>query len=644
MPGWYQPKWEDPALLPLGDDLDRKLRDYEENRKRAARADPGTTGIVTALPRRQIATPKFSMTPLLMQREQFVASFLSTLSRFAVWMFGILYFLSGVLWDKLWRLDSEERRAARLLRTIQRMGGTWIKFGQQLAMRVDALPYAYCVELSKLFDSMPSFPLHEAIAAINRATGKKLKEVFARFDPEPIGSASIACVYQAVLRTGEQVAVKVRRPGIGKVFAADLRALGWMIGIIEWLAIVRPGNLRHLVHEFEASFLEELDLRREAYSQEIFRRNAHDRKITRRAFFSAPRVFFAYTNSEVIVQDFVSGIWLWEILAGVEQQDEVALARMRELNIDPRIVARRLMWIAMWGNLTNVMFHADPHPANVIVQANNHIIFIDFGACGYVSVKKRNLYAEFFRYQSLRDVSGMARIAISFLEPLPPIDLDELEKDVERVYYEVSATMWSKQARWWERTSAMLWLRLMELTRKYNLPVNSDTVKILRASLLYDTLALRLDHDMDINKEWRRFWRDATHVTGNQMRKRLRKRLCGGLQVEDYAKLEELGRLGASAMGQLKRLIDHPPFNFNYSIHKPVYVVITAIKVTTFLGTLLLATTGFWAAGLLLIGKSVSVFAVLRQVFLSRPFQGVIVLAMLVGLRRVMFRLNDQDV
>ena len=93
---------------------------------------------------------------------------------------------------------------------FERMGGTLIKIGQQLSMRVDMLPYAYCMELSKLLDNVAPVPVNQAIATIERATGKPLAETFARFDPEPIGSASVACVYQAILKTGEKVARMVK--------------------------------------------------------------------------------------------------------------------------------------------------------------------------------------------------------------------------------------------------------------------------------------------------------------------------------------------------------------------------------------------------------------------------------------------------
>jgi len=105
-------------------------------------------------------------------------------------------------------------------------------------MRADMLPYAYCAELGKLLDQAPPFPLEQAISIIERTLGQPLAEVFEIFDPEPIGSASLACVYQARLKTGTRVAVKVRRPGIGPVIAADLRALDWLLIMGEMLTII----------------------------------------------------------------------------------------------------------------------------------------------------------------------------------------------------------------------------------------------------------------------------------------------------------------------------------------------------------------------------------------------------------------------
>src|SRR5207244_3726737 len=110
-----------------------------------------------------------------------------------------------------------------------------------------------------------------------RAVGRPWQEVFAVFDPKPVGSASIACVYQAVLKDGTKVAVKVRRPQIGELFVADLRVLDWLAAVAEFLTIVRPGWTRGGRQGLRETLLEELDFRREAQYQDIFRRNAREK-------------------------------------------------------------------------------------------------------------------------------------------------------------------------------------------------------------------------------------------------------------------------------------------------------------------------------------------------------------------------------
>jgi hypothetical protein len=150
------------------------------------------------------------------------------LGRLHVWLGSINAFVLGTAWDVIRRRDSEDRRAIRLRQIFENAGGTLVKIGQQMSIRLDMLPVRICEELSLMLDSVPPFPTEEAIAVIEQTTGRKLEEIFSAFDPEPIGSASIACVYQGVLRdTGEKVAVKVRRPGIRKLVSSGATDRRW---------------------------------------------------------------------------------------------------------------------------------------------------------------------------------------------------------------------------------------------------------------------------------------------------------------------------------------------------------------------------------------------------------------------------------
>jgi ubiquinone biosynthesis protein len=302
-----------------------------------------------------------------------------------------------------------------------------------MASRLDLLPQRYCEELASMLDRYPPFPTDQAIAIIEQTTGLKLEEIFSEFDPEPIGSASIAVVYQARLRkNGLRVAVKVRRPGIRELFEADFRALDFLGLLAEALTLVRPGFTTHIRSEFRNVLASELDFLREARLGELFRRRA--RKAGKR-FVSAPQVYFEYCSDEVIMQEFVSGIWMWEILAAVERGDPSGLARMRELNLDPKIIARRLLHIHYWSLYSHLSFHADPHPANIVVRANNDLVFVDFGASGSMNTMRKLLFRRAYESFARGDAATMAQCAIMLSEPLPPIDMNTVIKETEAAYY-----------------------------------------------------------------------------------------------------------------------------------------------------------------------------------------------------------------
>lgn len=417
-----------------------------------------------------------------------------TLRRMLVWLRGIIAFAGGTFVDVVRRRDTERRRAVRLRETITRIGGSFIKLGQQASVRADLLPQAYCEELTSLLDQVDPFPVDQAIEAIERVTGRPLGDTFAAFDPSPVGSGSIACVYQAVLHSGDRVAVKVRRPDVGKQITADLRVLGWMSRVAETFTLLRPGFTDNVLSEIRTSLLEELDFYKEARFQEIFRRRA---KKARRRYFTAPRLYPDLCGEDVVVEEFVSGVWLFELLAAVETNDVEALARMAELNIDPVEVAKRMIWVSHWGLWDSVFFHGDPHPANIIVQRDNLLVFIDFGAMGSLPASRRAAMRQIFNLMEHEDLEGMARLSLTLLEPLPPIDTDQVIKAVEEVFWDALVAARSKHSEWYERTTAQLWLGFFRVTSRFKIPMSFDTVRLIRATLLYDTLAARLYNDID---------------------------------------------------------------------------------------------------------------------------------------------------
>jgi predicted unusual protein kinase regulating ubiquinone biosynthesis (AarF/ABC1/UbiB family) len=420
--------------------------------------------VIRALPRRQQAKADelgtFTRPQMHLEPEPKTSLF-RTLRRLGVWIGAFRYFTFGNMGDKIRRRDSVERRAVRLRQTFERVGGTFVKIGQQMASRLDLLPLRYCEELSAMLDHYPPFPTEQAVAIIEQAAGKKLGEIFSTFDPDPIGSASIACVYQAVLRdSGEKVAVKVRRPNIRALFESDFRIMDLFGELAEGLSLIPPGMSLSIREEFRTVLTSELDFRREARIQEIFERQARKAKIR---FFSAPKVYSEFSNEEVIVQEFVSGMWMYEVLAGVELSDPVALARMAELNIEPKKLASRLLFMNNWGVFESLAFHADPHPANIVVRANSELVFIDFGATGYFDQPRRDIYMRMQQNYQTENIWEMAKMGVAISEPLPAVDVNLVTRDLQRNYYSHILAMKSKNAPWYERTTANTWINSLKI-------------------------------------------------------------------------------------------------------------------------------------------------------------------------------------
>ncbi len=450
----------------------------------------------------------------------FKAGLALSVGRLFLWTGGGLRFLLGVLWDWLRGRDSEERRAERLRLTFQRMGTTFIKFGQQLAMRLDLLPYAYTRELAKMLDKVPPFPTEDAIRVLERTTGQKLNQLFATFDPEPIGSASVACVYQAALIDGTRVAVKVRRPGIGELLAADMRALNWLLTLAE-LVWLRPGFTTNFIVELRTMLMEELDFVREARFTDLFRRGL--RKTKQLRYATTPQVYFEYSSPEVLVTEFVSGIWLSEILTALEANDLGLLAKLHEMNIDPIILARRFLLISRFGNFEYIFFHADLHPANILVKPGNKIVLIDFGSCGSFTKKELINWRRVFEAQSLDDVGAMVQAAMAVIEPIPPIDRDEFSLRLETMFWNDLYAIKSKESEWWERISARLWIGFLSLAQEYNVPMRLNMLRMIRAIMLADTIAARLDRDLNPYREYRFYEKGAGRRAKKRMRRNVRR-------------------------------------------------------------------------------------------------------------------------
>ena len=280
----------------------------------------------------------------------------------------------------------------RLRRTIEELGPTFIKLGQFLSTRPDVLPIEYIRELERLQDSAPPISMGAVNAQIEAELGAPLTQVFDSFDPHPLAAASIGQVHRAVLRDGRPVVVKVQRPGADRVVNADLDLLRDQVRFLEGrISALRERRLSEIVEEFSLTLRDELDYRVEGRNAEGFRRSmGGDPGI------AIPLIHWEWTTQRVLTMQEIEGIKISDI------------SRLREEGHDLSELARTAARAYLKQIFLDGFFHADPHPANLLVT-RDALAFVDFGIVGYLTADNRLALGDLFIALLDRDVEGIIR-------------------------------------------------------------------------------------------------------------------------------------------------------------------------------------------------------------------------------------------
>lgn len=278
------------------------------------------------------------------------------------------------------REDRQRRRAQWLLNRLIELGPAFVKVGQALGTRPDLLPLAYIQILATLQDRLPSFPNAIAFACFEEELGWKPETLFAHFDAEPFAAASLGQVYHAVTHQGDEVAVKIQRPDLVQVISLDLALVRRLAGLAEQSRRLGRGlPWVDLVDEFGTKLFEELDYIHEAYLTEQFRANFEDVE----GVYS-PRLYREFSSRRVLTTEYIEGI---------KVTDKEAL---QAAGLD----VTRLLGQGVRANLKSLfehgLFHADPHPGNLLVRSDGTLTFIDFGMMGIVSPAEQQRIVEVF--------------------------------------------------------------------------------------------------------------------------------------------------------------------------------------------------------------------------------------------------------
>ncbi|WP_307998042.1 AarF/UbiB family protein [uncultured Bifidobacterium sp.] len=274
---------------------------------------------------------------------------------------------------------------------LEALGPTFVKVGQILSMRSEMLPQAFCDELAKLRADADPMPYQTVVETLSREYGRPIGEVFASIDPTPLGSASLAQVHRATLVTGEDVAIKVQRPGVRETMAQDVSI---MRSIARLATRVMPNaqvvDLGGVVEELWDTFESETDFLVEARNLAEFKRFCQPY-----AYMDCPQPYMDLCTEHVVVMDYVDGI-------SVSHPEQLIAAGYDLKEIGTKLVDNYATQV-----LDDGFFHADPHPGNIIIDGGQ-IVLIDLGMTGRLNAKTRSVLKQMIFAVAKQDSPALA--------------------------------------------------------------------------------------------------------------------------------------------------------------------------------------------------------------------------------------------
>jgi len=380
----------------------------------------------------------------------------------------------------------------RLRMMLEEIGGTFIKFGQMLALQPDIISLEYCNALFNLLDRVTPFPPAEVERIFVEELGARPSELLDSFEERPLATASIGQVHVGRVG-GRTVAVKVQRPSVEVDFAGDIRLMEATIRLIKRLRLRCLYWMLEPTGEFLAWTHEELDYRCEARYMERLRRNARGNAHER-----VPEVFWRFTTRRTLVTEFFEGETLLAYLRALERGDDHVFERLRASGFEPDLMARHIIDNFLGDVFRHGMFHADLHPANLMILPANTVGYIDFGITGTISrYSRQNLVALTLAY-TRGDLEGMCeaffRISVFDSDRSPDRFREGLRVFAE-TWYEADG-----RERRLRKNFTLVMLDMLRLSRRTGVWPERDVVKYIRSAIAIDGLITRFAPTFDLGR------------------------------------------------------------------------------------------------------------------------------------------------
>lgn len=378
--------------------------------------------------------------------------------------------------------SDEEIDFTGLREAMEELGPAFIKLGQLLASRPDMIGPEIAEDLKKLRDNTPVTPFDQMREVVETELGKPLEEVYSDFNETPLGSASIGQVYKATLKeNGQEVAVKIQKPGIYDIIVADVKILNDLAGKADkYITKSRTYNLPAIMKEFERSIFKELNYMEEVLNiQKITKNFAEDESVV------IPQAFNDYSTSKVITMELVDG---YEIAYLFDNEVE---------GIDNKQMAQVAVQSYLKQILLDGFFHADPHPGNMFVTKDAKLSYIDWGMVGVITEEFKGNLAQLILILLSGDSKKLIKQLIYMKIITPQQNTEEFQEDVEDLLNKYLGVDLDQMDGIFES--------LMNVMIKHNIVLPREFVMIGRGFILLEDTGSRLDPSFNLTTELEKF-------------------------------------------------------------------------------------------------------------------------------------------
>jgi len=401
-------------------------------------------------------------------------------------------------------------------RFFEEAGGSFIKFGQLLALRVDILPKEYSVEMFDLLDQVKPFSYDDVKEIFLSDLGALPERIFKDFQQEPFASGSFGQVHAAKLEDGTIVAVKIMRPGIDEKVQADFLIISVIVFLAEMFYKIAGLNWREFSEEFKRWTLQELDYQVEADNADRLRKGLSPERL-----IVIPKMYNKFSTKRILVQEYLDGFPLTRVLRGLKEgriTREELLALGVNLQKTPHTLTYEIMYQYFFGGF----FHADLHPGNIILLQNDKIGLIDFGIMGEwtptnqmsfirwaKAVGDFNIKDSLFYFADV--ISGDLRQMIQSAFPAS-IDQKKIDEFIhiitDHVFEAVETTVMAsgKDLQEMKTDYTILFMKLLGIAESYKLKLPQDMAIFIKAFSTLGLVAKEMDYEYRITKDFKHFF------------------------------------------------------------------------------------------------------------------------------------------